>query len=73
MSTANLEQVAALAEQLSVEDQQRLVERLCRHLGGGTDATRLAQPRAAAADPLFLADVSEVAEDFQHADAEQTR
>ena len=73
MSTANLEQVAQLAEQLSTDDQRRLVERLSRQLGGGTEDERIAQLRAAAEDPLFLADVREIGEDFRHADAEQTR
>ena len=35
------------------------------------DAARLAAMREAMSDPLFLADLQEVAEDFRHVDAEE--
>ncbi|HYG08677.1 MAG TPA: hypothetical protein VD835_01770 [Pyrinomonadaceae bacterium] len=34
-------------------------------------ADKLAAMREAAVDPLYLADMNEVAEDFQHADSDQ--
>lgn len=59
MSATNLERITEMIEQLSEEEQQKLIEHLARQLRHAKDQEKMAMMRAAAADPLFLADLNE--------------
>ena len=71
MSAPNLERITEMINQLSEEEQQKLIEHLAQQLRHARDQDKMAMMRAAATDPLFLADLNEVAEDFRDADLDE--